>query len=590
MPPNRDGGRASKACSSCRKQKTRCYDSQSGGACLRCQTLKLSCSLQVSVTSQARRNYERRSPSLDQAATQGHHEKDSPAVNSDRLTKLERVVTDVMRRLEQVEGVRYESNGHVRYQARPTEDEQPPAPVVLLRDVAEEVGGSPTNQRIARPESNPRAKDLIDKNIVSHDRALILISIFQEHYGRWVALDPEDPIDQVLSRLRKSPLLLCASCLIAVRHMDVAMAAVLADPLFVEAKRLISEAVLAVPQGFDFFKAAVILSFWSTTIGTTPLSLDSWLLSGIALQQCIASNFPTPTRHAAGTQTKSGQTLARRCVWNHLCLSHLHYCVGTRRKSSIDRQQIDECRQILTADRVTNFEIRIVAEIELYWIIHEQCYVRNLDLREVQAALRNWREEWAFLFQQPRSTFLQMGLHFAQVLAYNESMKVRSAAVRESLVVEMLQSSSDILDLAMSTADDRTKHLSDHIYHLIAFAAITICRLLHKYDQQLVLSRNIGQFDDMVIRVASWLHSIGPSCHVAHTFGDIVAALHKKLRPDVHMTSPTSSYQDADFSYGADLASLFPDLLFFDTVSGSMADVPSDWLALNQDVGINYDA
>ncbi|KAJ5936076.1 hypothetical protein N7454_005374 [Penicillium verhagenii] len=44
MPPDR--GRASRACVSCRKQKTRCYEpSLPGKACLRCERLHQKCSL-----------------------------------------------------------------------------------------------------------------------------------------------------------------------------------------------------------------------------------------------------------------------------------------------------------------------------------------------------------------------------------------------------------------------------------------------------------------------------------------------------------------------------------------------------------------
>lgn len=45
MPPDR--GRASKACTACRKQKTRCYESVSGLACLRCDRTGQQCSLVV---------------------------------------------------------------------------------------------------------------------------------------------------------------------------------------------------------------------------------------------------------------------------------------------------------------------------------------------------------------------------------------------------------------------------------------------------------------------------------------------------------------------------------------------------------------
>jgi hypothetical protein len=44
MPPDR--GRASRACASCRKQKTRCYEpGVPGKACLRCERLRQNCSL-----------------------------------------------------------------------------------------------------------------------------------------------------------------------------------------------------------------------------------------------------------------------------------------------------------------------------------------------------------------------------------------------------------------------------------------------------------------------------------------------------------------------------------------------------------------
>lgn len=55
MPPDR--GRASKACTACRKQKTRCYESGAArGSCLRCQRLELSCSLEL-VASEAPGHY-----------------------------------------------------------------------------------------------------------------------------------------------------------------------------------------------------------------------------------------------------------------------------------------------------------------------------------------------------------------------------------------------------------------------------------------------------------------------------------------------------------------------------------------------------
>jgi len=92
----------------------------------------------------------------------------------------------------------------------------------------------------------------------------------------------------------------------------------------VEAKSLLSAGLLDVPQGMEFFQAAVILSMWSTTIGQTPLSVDSWLLSGFALQHSLASEVFASVTGGKGEQGSLGRgELERWCVWNHLCLVHL---------------------------------------------------------------------------------------------------------------------------------------------------------------------------------------------------------------------------------------------------------------------------
>lgn len=92
------------------------------------------------------------------------------------------------------------------------------------------------------------------------------------------------------------------------------------------------------------------------------------------------------------------------------CLSHspryavlitnYSYCVGTRRKSILDRQQLTKCRKILDFDHATNFESRMVAEVNLYWIIYESCSKATVDLPSTQAALQEWKHEWKFLFGQ----------------------------------------------------------------------------------------------------------------------------------------------------------------------------------------------
>lgn len=140
----------------------------------------------------------------------------------------------------------------------------------------------------------------------------------------------------------------------------------------------------------------------------------------------------------------------------------------------------------------------------------------------------------------------------------------------------MVRLSAAIISLAMTTTDERTKHLSDHIYHMITFAAITLCRLLHMYDEQLGRSHDIAELDELVTKLVSWLQSIGLPCHAAYTLGDVVDGFHKKLRPSAR-PSPIMSEEDsawADLSFWAN----FPDILVPDpmgTGTGNWDFIPN---------------
>jgi hypothetical protein len=175
------------------------------------------------------------------------------------------------------------------------------------------------------------------------------------------------------------------------------------------------------------------------------------------------------------------------------------------------------------------------------------------------------------LSDQPRSQFLQMGYHFAQLLAFGQSLKSGTAAMRESLVSEMVRLSATILQLAMETADERTRHLTDHIYHIITFSSVTLCRLLNTYEDQLRASNDIPALDLLVLQLVEWLRSIGLPCHVAHTLGDVVSALHKKLRPHARAAEYTNS--ETDQSIDIDIASTFPELFgseFYEINTGEL--------------------
>lgn len=104
---------------------------------------------------------------------------------------------------------------------------------------------------------------------------------------------------------------------------------------------------------------------------------------------------------------------------------------------------------------------------------------------------------------------------------------------------------------------------------MVTFAAVTLCRLLHMYENQLASTHSIMELDSLVLALVTWLHSIGLPCHVAHTLGDVVAAFHEKLRPNTH-PSPHDQVQD-------DIGLYFPELLGIETFDGGNFDFIPDW-------------
>lgn len=221
---------------------------------------------------------------------------------------------------------------------------------------------------------------------------------FLEYYGRWVLFDPECEPTELLRQVKKSTLLFCACCLIAVRHTSEELAANLAPQLCEYARSLVSTTLLVAPQPIEFFQATLILSMWSTTVGQVPLSIDSWLLSGFALQHAQSSPLFTTVTTQSPPPNRIDEEMMDHCyLWNHLCLAHMHYCVGTSRRSMLQQWQIERCRAIIASDHAINFEVRMVAEIHLYWTVYEYLIHESVDLLKSVAALQTWRRKWEFV-------------------------------------------------------------------------------------------------------------------------------------------------------------------------------------------------
>lgn len=159
-----------------------------------------------------------------------------------------------------------------------------------------------------------------------------------------------------------------------------------------------------------------------------------------------------------------------------------------------------------------------------------------------------------------RAQFLFMNFHLAHLLPYDQSLKTKTARARESILSELIRHSTHIIRLTIDTTDDRTRHLSDHIYHIITFAAIAICRLLNGNTDQLAPGHDIAQLDGLIRDPVAWLQSIGLPCHAAYTLGHVVAKVHQRVRPEVEKEEEQGFDQHENW-LGGDLLSYFPEFL-----------------------------
>jgi hypothetical protein len=126
--------------------------------------------------------------------------------------------------------------------------------------------------------------------------------------------------------------------------------------------------------------------------------------------------------------------------------------------------------------------------------------------------------------------------------------------MNKSPLSEMIRLSKTIINLAIDTSDDRTRHLTDHIYHVVTFSALTLIHLINTSNKKIQTTTNhdIADLDALILKLVAWLRSIGLPCHVSHLLGDVVLTQFEKFRkpppPGGRVT------QDVDMSRGRSAA------------------------------------
>ncbi|CEJ94354.1 hypothetical protein VHEMI09892 [[Torrubiella] hemipterigena] len=552
MPALRNG-RASRACTTCRRGKTRCYTDANGTkSCLRCHTLALSCSFNkddgfISSTL------------IDNKVVENETNEPKGDRNHDvasRLASLETMVLSLTTRLDTILANQGQTMG-------PTKDSQhtppssvaslcpPPAPVILIRDAS--IDSGIYSQEKLDIKDSEESQDVISSGLVPFESAHELITLFIRNYGRWILVSQETNIESAMTAFRRSPLLLTSVLLIAIRHTE-GQREQQAEKLLREVKKLLGLQLLIVPQNLEFYQAIIILSLWSTSAGRVPMKIDSWVLTSHALQQTlVTSEFAF--LHGLDDQSYSGTSTNRykyRCIWNHLVLAHLQICVSTQRKTMLTERHISLCKVPSDVKPSNNYEMRMVAEVQLYWINYQHCCSRTLsNIHQIDRHLELWQRDWKKLFDEPRSQFLQLGFKFTYLFAHYQWLQSSQMKSQPTTLIDMIALATDIITVIVDTTDGLSQYLTDHVYHIVTFAALVLCHILPSYQTQLQENNvDTGAVEELIIKLLGWLETIGTAGHIARVLWPVISYRFAKMQ-SMHMSASnsrsTTSHSTIDF-------------------------------------------
>ncbi|EGW34046.1 uncharacterized protein SPAPADRAFT_134248 [Spathaspora passalidarum NRRL Y-27907] len=513
-----------KACDNCRKQKTRCFRSpENPNSCVRCHALNKSCSFETFNFDP----YFTDNNKLD-LIYNGINEvlgllKNTPTMVATPISNSSSINS------QQQENEKEDSNEFVDDS---TQFQSPPSsfitsPFLIISNSVPESVPSPIHKLLNPSKYHSEPNDVISLSILSESDAITLMDEFRRDFGKWISLpiyiSTKDWIDEI--RI-KSSLLLTTGCCITIGKTTSSLPVELSNKLIQDMNECILKYSFYHRKDgiIEFLQAMVLLSTYSISISSLVLdseaNLDSWTLSQIGLSTFISSSTFGHLK-----ATNDDITLTQLRIYNHLCLTHLFYCMISGRMCIIDEIRINQCYGTLSLLNATNFDGRMVAEINMILITYTFIQLNNnvQDLSELDHNLMNvleetklWYQQWEYLFSQPTIQFVELNYHFCTILIYygyeyhkskitgrkveflsNASLNVLNYANEFSLI-EMFNHAYSLVKEINNLEDDiGFSYLSDQIHFCFYFAALCLIKILYQcttgkgYSEQLSEKENV---------------------------------------------------------------------------------------------------
>ncbi|CAH01437.1 uncharacterized protein KLLA0_C08657g [Kluyveromyces lactis] len=301
-------------------------------------------------------------------------------------------------------------------------------------------------------------EDIVTMNIITLEESYMLMQSFRNRYSDWCSFPKSIPNEKLVDNIRSknSSFLLTVVCTLALRYTDDYhdLKTRCYKNLLLKLRSDVEVSLSYVPQSKEFLQAIVILSLYASSFSSDFLCVDAWYLSAVGSQHLItrgvAGSLVKKNKNSVNTlastinlldpvmqpdldtfnnsvfeETEEFEQLSSARLWNHLCHCHINNCVASGRMCTIDDRSLEMCKLTLELPHSTNFDGRMVAEIELTRIVYK--FIRSLEffdisdqqpLNTVLSKLKGWLEQWNYLFTQPVTQFVEFNYHYSICLVH----------------------------------------------------------------------------------------------------------------------------------------------------------------------------
>lgn len=284
------------------------------------------------------------------------------------------------------------------------------APVNLIRNRFSALSGA---ARLTR-----NSKDVVEMGFLSERQALHLQELFFERVGPWIGISNWSAISEARDVRRISPLLFAAICLQGGRLDATFCNSAQHDQLYEHVRTLTGRELLISPLPLESVCALLIVAVWSTSPKEKAEFIDSWLLSGYAVQQAkLSINFTALLKNL--NEGRSDHVDQRRLrLWNMICLCHLQFAVGTGRPSVIAPEYLEHCPAILNTIEASLYDGITVAAVTLFAIVQDLLKHNSLTEEHSRKHLKSWTSKWGHLLDanDHRVCVLQMAIDFCHLV------------------------------------------------------------------------------------------------------------------------------------------------------------------------------